>query len=453
LHGRKAFAKSRITFQTEFTPRKLAFFKRLQTSRLRSNQKNMTENTEKTSSYSYYALALLMFVYVMNFLDRQIIYILFPAIKQDMQFSDLQLSLLGTSAFAIFYTFLGIPFGRMADKGSRAKLIAIGLLIWSLFSGLTGFATGFWSIFFCRVMVGVGEATLGPAAISLLADYFPPNKRATVTSIYSMGIAIGAGLAAIFGGILVSYGWRTAFMIVGFPGVLLAIFVFLLKEPQRTAPIQTEENYSSADWKRLISNKSFILLCLGYAFLGLATNNFSIWSITYLNRLYQIQIPQIAYWLGMLTLIAGIPATLLGGKIADIFREKQRGGRMLYGAILSAISFVLWFFILFTDNFSVIIGASLILIFVGLAWLGAVAADAVEIAGANLRGVAVAVYFFSINIFAYIIGSNLIGYLSDIFGSKDNLLMMRYALLVCPVSCLLATICLILGSKSLNQQD
>lgn len=413
----------------------------------------MQEQTENKSAsgYAWYALALLMFVYVMNFLDRQIIYILFPAIKQDMQFSDLQLSLLGTSAFAIFYTFLGIPFGKMADKGSRTKLIAIGLLIWSLFSGLTGFATGFWSIFACRVMVGVGEATLGPAAISLLADYFPPSKRATVTSIYSMGIAIGAGLAAIFGGVLYGYGWRTAFMLVGFPGILLAVLVYILKEPIRTAPIKTDENFSNSDISSLLSERSFLLLCLGYAFLGLATNNFSIWGATYINRLYQVPIPTIAYWAGILTLAAGIPATLLGGAFADWFRQKQRGGRMFYGSILSAISFVLWFVVLFSDNFSIIIGASFILLFAALGWLGAAAADATEIAGASRRGVAVAIYFFSVNIFAYIIGSNLIGYLSDVFGSKENPIMMRYALLVCPISCLLATICLFLGSKVLNK--
>lgn len=410
----------------------------------------MTENSEKTIGYLYYALTLLTFVYVMNFLDRQIIYILFPAIKQEMQFSDLQLSLLGTSAFAIFYTFLGIPFGRMADKGSRAKLIAVGLLIWSLFSGLTGFATGFWSIFFCRVMVGVGEATLGPAAISLLSDYFPPNKRATVTSIYSMGIAVGAGLAAIFGGMLFGLGWRTAFYIVGFPGVLLAVLVFTLREPARTLSTQIEQSETNSDWTKLLSNKSFVLLCLGYAFLGLATNNFSIWGATYINRVYQIPIPTIATWAGILTLSAGIPATLLGGKIADIFRQKNRGGRMFYGAILSAVSFIVWLIILFTDNFSIIIPASFVLLFAALAWLGAAAADATEIAGANRRGVAVAIYFFSVNIFAYIIGSNLIGYLSDRFGATENPVMMRYALLVCPISCLFATICLLIGSKTLK---
>ena len=418
----------------------------------------METQTEKTPAYSYYALGLLMFVYVMNFLDRQIIYILFPLIKKEMAFTDMQLALLGGTSFAIFYTLLGIPFGRLADKNSRTKLIAVGLAIWSLFSGLTGFADDFWTLFGCRVMVGVGEATLGPAAISLLADYFPPAKRATVTSIYSMGIAIGAGLAAIFGGYLSQIGWREAFLIVGFPGIVFAGLVFFLHEPPRTAvKILADEDFTeSADWKSLLTNKTFVLLCLGYAFLGLATNNISIWGATYFNRLYNIPIPTLGYWLGILTLASGIPATLFGGAIADWFRQRFPGGRMLYGAILCLISLVLWLLILFTDNFLLIIPAGFVLLFAALAWLGAAAADATEIAGANLRGLAVAVYFFSVNIFAYIIGANLIGKLNDVAqivtdsktGITANAEMMRYTLLVCPVSCLLGAICLFVGSRS-----
>jgi MFS family permease len=411
----------------------------------------MDKANERIPGYSYYALSLLMFVYVMNFLDRQIIYILFPSIKAEMAFSDLQLALLGGTSFAIFYTLLGIPFGRLADKGSRTKLIAFGLAVWSLFSALTGFADSFWTIFACRVMVGVGEATLGPAAISLLADYFPPTKRATVTSIYSMGIAIGAGLAAIFGGYLSQIGWREAFYIVGFPGLIFAVFVFFLREPERTTQTALEENFSSSDWKKLISNKAFVMLCLGYAFLGLATNNISIWGATYLNRLYEIPIPTIGYWLGILTLAAGVPATLSGGAIADWFRKRRRGGRMYFGAILSTVSLCLWLVILFSNNFYLIIPAGLILLFSALAWLGAAAADATEISGANLRGLAVAIYFFTVNIFAYIIGANLIGKLNDIFGATANPQMMRYALLVCPISCALSVICLVIGGKSLDK--
>jgi len=412
----------------------------------------MENQTEKTSAYSYYALALLMFVYVLNFLDRVIILYLFPLIKTEYSFTDLQLSLLGTTAFVIFYTALGIPFGRLSDKGSRTKLIAVGLAVWSLFTGLTGFAWDFWSLFFFRLMVGVGEATLGPAAISLLSDYFPPTKRATVTSIYSMGIALGAGFAAFFGGLIGQYyGWRAAFYLLGFPGILLAVFVFLLREPARTQnPNPSEAQYSSVDWKRLISNKSFILLCLGYAFLGLATNNLSIWGATFYTRLHKFDLATIGFWGGILTLVAGIPATIFGGAIADWFRRRNRGGRMFFGSLLAIFSVPSWLLLIFTENVYLILLANGLLLFFALAWLGAAAADATEIAGANLRGLAVAIYFFSVNIAAYLIGSNLIGYLSDRFGASQNPQMMRYALLVCPMSCLLSAICLFAGSKTLK---
>lgn len=415
--------------------------------------KTMTETSDKTTGYAYYALALLMIVYVLNFLDRTIIYILFPLIKKEMAFSDTQLALLGTTSFVIFYTLLGIPFGRMADKSSRTKIIAVGVGVWSLFSGLTAFAWDFWSLFFCRVMVGVGEATLGPAAISLLSDFFPLKKRATVTSIYSMGIAIGAGLAAILGGFLSSIGWREAFMIVGFPGILFGILVWFLHEPKRSVTAATEVNYSSSDWKKLLSNHSFLLLCVGYGFYGLATNSLSIWGTVYLNRLYELPIPQIGYWLGIMTMAAGIPATLFGGVMADWFRQKSRGGRMVFSAILTTVSAILWFVILFSDNFWLIIPAGFVLLFGALAWLGAGAADTTEIAGANLRGLGVAIYFFAVNISAYLVGSNLVGFLNDRLGASENPNMMRYAMLVSPICCLLATVSLLIGSKTLNRTE
>jgi len=182
-------------------------------------------------NYSWYALSLLTLIYVFNYLDRTIIYILLPLIKREMAFTDLQLALLGSMSFVIFFTVLGIPFGRLADRAVRKNMIAAGLAVWSLFSGLTGFATGFWSLLVCRVMVGVGEATLGPAALSLLSDYFPPRVRATVQAIYSSGIAIGAGLAFFLGGWLGQYyGWRLAFYALGFPGLIIAVLAYFLRE-------------------------------------------------------------------------------------------------------------------------------------------------------------------------------------------------------------------------------
>ena len=410
----------------------------------------MSENTTRTPAYSWYALALLMLIYVLNFLDRTIIYILFPLIKKEMAFSDTQLALLGTTSFVIFYTVLGIPFGRLADRGSRTKIIAIGVIIWSLFSGLTAFATDFWTLFACRVMVGVGEATLGPAAISLLSDFFPPLRRATVTSIYSTGIAIGAGLAALLGGSLSQYGWRTAFMLIGFPGLVFGSFVFFLREPTRTTDEAVDTDYSKTDWKALVTNKSFILLCLGYALMGLATNNLSIWGATFYSRLHKFDLPTIGFWGGILTLAAGIPATLFGGAIADWFHRIGRG-RMFYGALLSLFSVPFWLLLIFTDNAYLILAANFFLLAAALAWLGAAAADVTEITGVHLRGLGIAVYFFSVNIAAYLIGSNLIGYLNDLLGATEDPAMLRYSLLVCPAACVLSAVFLFTGAASLRR--
>ncbi|HUF10400.1 MAG TPA: MFS transporter, partial [Rhodothermales bacterium] len=232
------------------------------------------EVSDRVPAYSWYALALLTIVYVLNFLDRTLIYILFTPIKQEMSFSDLQLALLGTTSFVIFYTLLGIPFGRLADRVSRKNMIAAGLAVWSLFSGLTGFADSFWTIFGCRVMVGVGEATLGPAALSLLSDYFPPRMRATVQSIYSSGIAIGGGMAFFLGGwIAQDFGWRWAFYLLGFPGLIFAVMVYFLREERRGRTESLVNAPPSADWRLLFRSVPLRYLYAGYALFALAANN------------------------------------------------------------------------------------------------------------------------------------------------------------------------------------
>ena len=161
----------------------------------------------------------------------------------------------------------------------------------------------------------------------------------------------------------------------------------------------------------------------------------------------------IGFYGGILTLIAGIPATLFGGAIADWFRRNERGGRMFYGSLLSLVSVPFWLLLIFTDNVYLILLANFVLLAAALGWLGAAAADVTEIAGINLRGLGIAVYFFSVNIAAYLVGSNLIGFLNDKFGATENPQLMRYALLVCPISCLLSALLLYLGSKNRNKPD
>ena len=391
----------------------------------------MSSESQRVPPYSWYALYLLTAVYVLNFLDRTLIYILFTPIKKEMAFSDLQLALLGTTSFVIFYTLLGVPFGFLADRVPRKILIGGGLAVWSLFSGLTGFAHSFWSIFFCRMMVGVGEATLGPAALSMLSDYFPPRLRATSQSIYSSGIAIGGGLAFFLGGwIGQTHGWRVAFYFLGFPGLLLALLVFALREPPRGRTDVVPR--PSANWRSLAP---LGWLFAGYALVGLASNNLGIWGPTFYARLHAVSLKTIGMAGGLMALVIGMPSMILGGWFSD--RVKRR---MAFTAAAAVASVPLWIALLHLDNLIAAVAVNVVLYGLAILWVGPATADVTEVAGPRLRGLVIGVFFSIVNITAYGIGSPLIGKLSDVWG-------LRNALLVCPAACAAGALLLWMGSR------
>ena len=410
----------------------------------------MTDATaEKVPAYSWYALAVLTTVYVLNFLDRTLIYILFTPIKKEMAFSDLQLALLGTTSFVIFYTLLGIPFGRLADRTVRKNLIAGGLAVWSLFSGLTGFADSFWTIFLCRVMVGVGEATLGPAALSLLSDYFPTRMRGTVQSIYSSGIAIGGGLAFFLGGwIGQDLGWRWAFYLLGFPGLVLAVAVFFLREQPRGRTEQSAMAEAETDWRMLFRSVPLRYIYFGYALFGLATNNLGIWVPTFFVRVHGLSLLTIGTAAGILSIVVGIPAMVLGGYFSDIFRRKSSGGRMAFTAAAAVASIPLWLVLLFTGNLFVLIAVNVVLYGLAVMWVGPATADVHELSGPHLRGLAIGIFFSTVNIIAYGIGAPQIGKVSDALGVASNPEQMRLSLLICPVASALSVVLLWLGRRA-----
>ena len=358
-----------------------------------------------------------------------------------MSFSDLQLALLGTTSFVIFYTLLGIPFGRLADRTVRKNVIAAGLAIWSLFSGLTGFAHGFWSIFFCRVMVGVGEATLGPAALSLLSDFFPTRIRATVQSIYSTGIVIGGGVAFLFGGwIAQAMSWRWAFYLLGFPGLILAILAFFLREPPRG---KTETTVTHAtDWRLLFRSRRLLYLYAGYALFGLASNNLGIWAATFFVRVHGFSLLTIGVVGGILSIFVGVPAMITAGALSDRIKR-----RMSLTALAALISIPLWIGLLFTNNIALLVSINVLLYGLAVMWVGPATADVHDVAGPNLRGVAIGVFFSIVNIVAYGIGSPLIGKISDLLGVTTNPQRMRFSLLVCPIACALSAATLWMGSR------
>ncbi|MBV9494278.1 MAG: MFS transporter [Acidobacteria bacterium] len=407
-----------------------------------------TATQERVAPYSWYVLAVLTAVYILNFLDRSIIYILFPPIKKDLALSDFQLAVLGTTSFVIFYTLLGIPFGRLADRYSRKVIIGAGLATWSLFSGLTGFCGSFWTLFFCRMMVGVGEATLGPAALSLLSDYFPPRIRATVQSIYACGIPIGGGLAFFLGGLIgQKFGWRPAFYLLGFPGLALAVLVFFLREVPR-GRTETAAAPPPTDWRQLFGSKALVCLFLGYALVGLPANNLGVWGTAFFVRVHKLSLLTVGTAGLLISILIGVPLTILGGYYADRLSRKFRGGRMAFTTTLALISVPLWLALLFVNNFPLLIAINVMLYGCAIIWVGPATADIHDLAGPNLRGIAIGVFFSIVNLVAYGIGSPLIGKLSDALGAATDPNRMRIALLVCPAACLLGAIVLWIGSRA-----
>lgn len=207
------------------------------------------ESEPRATGYSWYVLSVLVVVYILNFIDRQVISILAVDIKAHLQLTDSDMGFLGGAAFAVFYALFGIPLGRLADNWSRVKLLSIGLALWSAMTALSGFARNQFTLTAARMGVGIGEATASPTAYSLISDYFPKRQKATALAIYSSGLYLGGGVSLFIGASIVQawnaaypgggplglVGWQAAFLAVGIPGLLVALWVATLREPVRGA--------------------------------------------------------------------------------------------------------------------------------------------------------------------------------------------------------------------------
>ena len=273
--------------------------------------------------YPLYVLTILLCVYSVNWMDRYVLVIILEPIKQDLHLSDTALGLLSGFAFALVYSLAGIPIARWADRGSRRSLISLGLFIWSLMTALSGFAVTFAQLTVARFGVALGESACSPPACSLIADYFPPNRRATAFAVYGVGISIGMALGLVVGGWANEhYGWRAAFMIAGLPGLMLALIVrFTIREPARgqaeRLPVDTGF-YSLTDTLRIIlSRKSFIAAAVGVGLFSFSGNAFETWTPVYLMRLYHMSTGTIGAWMGPIEGVGGLIGTMAGGLLAD----------------------------------------------------------------------------------------------------------------------------------------
>lgn len=274
-----------------------------------------------------YALAILTFINMLNYLDRWIVAAVVESIKRsELHLSDTQLGFLGTG-FIVVYTMTSPMFGMLGDRRARPPLIALGVFLWSVATGLAGFARGFVSLFAARSAVGVGEAAYGTIAPALLADAFPYERRGRVLAVFFSAIPVGSAAGYVLGGIVDQhFGWRAAFWIAGAPGVVLSLLVLMVKDPVRglhdavPSPGERREGVH----RRLLRNRPYILTVLGYAAYTFALGGLAFWMPAFLERARGMSRHEATVTFGAITLVTGFTGTFLGGWLGDRLLARTR---------------------------------------------------------------------------------------------------------------------------------
>jgi len=394
-----------------------------------------TSASERRGAYALYVLGFLTLVYITNFIDRIVLGILAGPIKAELHLSDSQLGLLGGTAFALFYTALGIPVGWWADRGNRVRIMTMALLCWSLFTALTGFAHSFLVLFLARLGVGVGEAGGVAPAYALIADYFRPASRARVLGFYSLGIPIGSALGYLLGGYLTTaFTWRTAFMLLGGIGVLLApVFLLTIREPERgaydAAPDARRAPPLASVWRLLSAKPAFWLLSLGAGCGSIMGYGLLFWLPSFFMRSDGMSLLAVSRLLGALLIFGGIPGIVLGSYIADRIGARDRRAY----AIVPAVAFlcVLPCYVIGT---ALPMGPAAVVFFLipaalQLVWLGPVITAVQHLVPPTMRSLASAIFLFINNLLGLGLGALLIGFASDQLAARFGSASLRYAIL------------------------
>jgi predicted MFS family arabinose efflux permease len=384
---------------------------------------NTTPAQPFSQSYVRYALWMLLIIYTLNFVDRQIIAILGGQIKADLGISDTQFGLLVGIAFAFFYTILGIPIARVAERGNRVKIISVAVIVWSAFTAVCGLAQNFTQLLLARIGVGVGEAGCTPPAHSLISDYVPAEKRASAIAFYSLGVPIGSALGLILGGwIATQVDWRTAFLAVGIPGVIVGIVVMTtLKEPrkalaQATAQASLASAPSFAEAISTLASRKSYWWAVGAAttisFLGYGHATFL---PQFLGRVHEMKLQDIGLALGVMTFVSGILGTLLGGWAADRAAKADTRAYMTIPAIAFIAGIPFFTYGMFAPTPTLALLALAVPTLLNSVWYGPVYAAVQGVAPPRMRATAVAIMLFLVNMIGLGAGPTLIGLLSDMF--------------------------------------
>ena len=387
-----------------------------------------------------YAIVILAIVYMFNFVDRQILAILLPAIKAEFDVGDAYLGFLTGTVFALFYVTLGIPIARYAETCNRRNLIAAAVALWSAMTAVSGFASNLVHLTLARIGVGVGEAGCSPPAHSMIADYYPPHERSAAMGIYTVGISVGIMLAYLGGGWIVeNLGWRAAFIAVGAPGLLVALLVrFTLVEPVRGA---SENRTPGENPPQLIEvgrflreRRSFFHMAVGAGLSSLVGYSVINFMPSYVGRSFGVGMLEVGRWLGLILGIAGGAGFFFGGFMADRFGRSGQRRALVFIAITGLITTVLMSFMFLASTWQLALLFFIIPAATNNVYLAPILSLTQGLVSLRMRATASALVLLIINIIGLATGPWITGIISDLLQPAYGSESIRYSLLI--INCL-----------------
>ncbi|WP_139851168.1 spinster family MFS transporter [Acinetobacter pullicarnis] len=437
-----------------------------------SDFKNHTEQSQtKSGAYAWYVVLLCMLAYIFSFIDRQILALMIEPIKADLSLSDTQFSLLHGLAFSLFYAFMGLPLAYIADRFSRPKLIAIGIVFWSIATALCGLSKNFFQLFLSRMGVGVGEAALSPAAYSMFSDMFSKEKLGRAVAVYSIGSFVGGGVAFLVGGYVISLlkdmtlmsvplfgmlkSWQVAFILVGLPGVFIGLLVLLtVRDPKRkgqrlNAQGEVEKVSFNASFKFLSKHrKTFTCHYLGFTFYAMALFCLTSWTPAFFMRKFGLTPTETGYMLGTVLLVANTLGVFCAGWLNDWFIQKGRKDAPMITGVIGIIGLIIPM-IAFTQVSELWLSVTLLVPAMFFASFPLpISTTAMQMLAPNqLRAQISAMFLLISNLIALGIGTTLVALITDkVFG---NPLMVGMSIsIVGGLSCVLSFILLKKGCKA-----
>ena len=413
------------------------------------------EDKEYSAGYKRFVLVMLTIVYAFNFIDRQILVILQEPIKLDMGLSDAQLGLLSGFTFAVIYVTAGIPIAYWADRGNRRNIVSLALAVWSGMTAISGFAQNYTQLLLARLGVGLGEAGGSPPSHSMISDYYPPEQRATALSFYSTGIYVGILFGFAFGGLIAeAFGWRTAFLVVGIPGILFSIFLrFTVKEPQRGRwdddGASTRKSSFGETITLLRDRPSFWYLSIGCALTAYVSYGNGNFFPSFLIRSHGMSLADVGLVLALVSGVTGAIGTFLGGYLADKLGTEDKRWYLWVPLLGGLIGFLPYFYVLLGENTVGILGTLVFVNIVTTVYLGPSIAIAHAIVPPGMRAMTSAVLFFVLNMIGLGLGPVVTGLLSDLLQPSYGDDSLRYAMAITAVVGVVALLMFFLAARQL----